>query len=401
MNQSNFFLRSCLAFVALLGCWVVAAPVNAQFHEDFEKLGSTWQQSETDCVIQKSKWSSQRVNEQAVNNRFEQIKFTAGHGTHIFVTHDVTPALVIAELKPSVRVRSESRGAKIYVRVVLPETPAPDGSGPMTTLVSGNAYKSNGKWQRLTFGGKAANSDLASSLREKVWLLRREYGQHVSATGAYIDKVVLNLYSGAGETSIDIDDLKVEGIVAAKPVLAKQVIVRDDKVQGAAAFEPQADKKQSLVVRDGTVLLVKKQPFFASIIQHNGEPFNYLKALGFNVIELKRTATYEQLESASKLDLWLVCPPPSNVGLSKIPFQFDRVMAWKLGDNLTGRDLPVLEQRIQEIRESDQRLGRPIIGHAASDWTRPDKLNRYSRRWFATTGHQFFGESVQRLDSGS
>ena len=370
MNYSNLSYRASLALAVLVGCWVQAMPAHAQFHEDFEKLGSTWQQSETDCVIQKSNWSSQRVNEQSKNNRFEQIKFTAGHGTHIFVTHDVTPALVISELKPSVRVRSESRGTKIYVRIVLPETPAPDGSGPMTTLVSGDAYKSNGKWQRLTFGGGAKNSDLAASLREKVWLLRREYGPHVSATGAYIDKVVLNLYSGAGETSIDVDDLKVDGIVAAKPVLAKQVdVVRDNQVRGAAAYEPQTDKKRSLVVRDGTVLLVKKQPFFASIIQHNGEPFNYLKAIGFNVIELKRTATYEQLESASKLDLWLVCPPPSNVGLSKIPFHFDRVMAWKLGENLTSRDLPVLEQRIQEIRESDQRVGRPIIGIAASDWT--------------------------------
>ena len=370
MNHSKLFYRASLALAVLVGCCVLASPAFAQFHEDFEKLGSTWRQSETDCVIQNSKWSSQRVNEQSENNRFEQIKFTAGHGTHIFVTHDVTPALVIAELKPSVRVRSESRGAKIYVRIVLPETPAPDGSGPMTTLVSGGAYKSNGKWQRLTFGGDGKKSDLAASLREKIWLLRREYGQHVSATGAYIDKVVLNLYSGAGETSIDIDDLKVDGIVAAKPVLTKQAnIVRDDKVRGVAAQEIQADKKRSLVVRDGTVLLVKKQPFFASIIQHNGEPFDYLQALGFNVIELKRTATYEQLESANKLDLWLVCPPPSNVGLSKIPFHFDRVMAWKLGENLTSRDLPVLEQRIQEIRESDQRVGRPIIGHAISGWT--------------------------------
>ena len=370
MSHSKIFCRSIIAVAVAAGFWLSATPANAQFHEDFEKLGSTWQQSETDCVIQKSKWSSRRVNEKTENNRFEQVNFTTGQGTHIFVTHDVTPALVIPELKPSVRVRSEVRGVKVYVRVVLPETPSPDGNGPMTTLVSGDAYKSNGKWQRLTFGGKGANSDLADNLREKIWLLRREYGQHVSATGAYIDKVALNLYSGPGRTSIDIDDLKVDGIVAAKAVLQEHVeVVRDKKVHGVSAFEQATDKKRSLVVRDGTVLLVKKQPFFAKIIQHNGEPFNYLKALGFNVVELKRTATYEQLELASKLDLWIVCPPPSNVGLSEIPFHFDRVMAWKLGDNLTGRDLPVIEQRIQEIRESDQRVGRPIIGHAVSDWT--------------------------------
>ena len=371
MNHFNPFCRLFIATAIAVVVWGWSAtPVHGQFHEDFEKLGTTWQQSKTDCVIPRSKWSAQRINEETEDNRFEQIKFTTGHGTHVFVTHDVPPSLVISELQPSVRVRSEVRGAKIYARVVLPETPAPDGNGPMTTLVSGGAYKSNGRWQRLTFGSDGAKSDLAKKLREKVWLLRREHGPHVSAAGAYVDKVALNLYSGAGVTSVDIDDLKVDGIVAAKPVLHEQVeVVRDDKVRRAAAFQADSDKKRSLVVRDGTVLLVKKQPFFAKIIQHNGEPFDYLKAMGFNVIELKRTATYEQLESASKLDLWLVCPPPSNVGLSKIPFHFDRVMAWMLGDNLTGRDLPVLEQRIQEVRESDQRYGRPIIGHAASDWT--------------------------------
>jgi len=282
MSHYKIICRSIVAVAVLAGLWLSAAPVNAQFHEDFEQLGSTWQQSETDCVIHKSKWSSRRVNEKTANNRFEQINFTTGPGTHIFVTHDVTPALVIPELKPSVRVRSGVRGAKIYVRVVLPETPSPDGEGPMTTLVSGDAYKSNGKWQRLTFGGKGANSDLAADLREKVWLLRREYGQHVSATGAYIDKVALNLYSGPGRTSIEIDDLKVDGIVAAKPVLHEHVeVVRDKKVRGASAFEQATDKKRSLVVRDGTALLVKKQPFFAKIIQYNGEPFNYLKAGSF------------------------------------------------------------------------------------------------------------------------
>ena len=83
----------------------------------------------------------------------------------------------------------------------------------------------------------------------------------MSATGAYIDKVALNLYSGPGRTSIDIDDLKVDGIVAAKAVLHEHVeVVRDKKVHGVSAFEQATDKKRSLVVRDGTVLLVKNNP---------------------------------------------------------------------------------------------------------------------------------------------
>ena len=96
MSHSKIFCRSIIAVAVAAGFWLSATPANAQFHEDFEKLGSTWQQSETDCVIQKSKWSSRRVNEKTENNRFEQINFTTGQGTHIFVTHDVTPALVLS-----------------------------------------------------------------------------------------------------------------------------------------------------------------------------------------------------------------------------------------------------------------------------------------------------------------
>jgi hypothetical protein len=365
LTQLPLFLCALLA-----GLWVPSQSL-AQFHQTFENLTPSWQRSETDCVIQNRRWDVRRVNEQEVNNRFERIKFATGHGTHIFVTHDVTPALVIPELKPSVRIRSEHRGAKIFARVVLPETPSPDGVGPMTTLVAGEAYRSNGKWQTIAIETRGSNRNLADRLREKIWLLRREHGHHVTAKGAYVDKVVLNLYSGPGETTVDIDDLKVDGVVEAKPVIASRsaAVVRDRQVKAASGIQADSDKKPSLVLRDGTVLLVKKQPYFAKIIQHNGEPFDYLKALGFNVIELNSTASYEQLEQASKLDVWLICPPPSSVGLSSIPFHFDRVMAWKLGDRLTGRDLPVVEQRVREIRESDPRIGRPIFGHAASDWT--------------------------------
>lgn len=357
--------------IALSMAISVASISLGQFHEPFEKLTPSWQRSDTDCVIQSRKWDVRRQNEESANNRFERIKFSVGHGTHVFVTHEVTPALVIPELIPSVRIRSEHRGAKLFVRVVLPNTPSPDGVGPMTTLVPGQAYRANGKWQRIAIESGGANQNLADRLREKIWLLRREHGHHVTAKGAYVDKVVLNLYSGPGETTVDIDDLKVDGVVAARPIIASRPndLVRDNRVRAATGIQADSEKKQSLVLRDGTVLLVKKQPYFARIIQHNGEPFDYLKALGFNVIELNATASFEQLEKASKLDVWLICPPPSNVGLGPIPFHFDRVLAWKLGDRLTGRDLPVIEQRVREIRESDQRVGRPIFGHAASDWT--------------------------------
>ena len=45
------------------------------------------------------------------------------------------------------------------------------------------------------------------------------------------------------------------------------------------------------------------------------------------------------------------------------------MLAWSVGDGLSRQNLGVLEQRIREIRESDSRNGRLIVGNARADWS--------------------------------
>ncbi|MFK7766899.1 MAG: hypothetical protein AB8B55_06725 [Mariniblastus sp.] len=358
----------------ILFAWI-PAPTSAQFHEDFESTAPSWKQSESDCVIADGKWTQRRSNEIETRNRFEKIYFENGSGSNIFVTHDVEPSFVIAELMPTVRLKSARAGIRLFVRVVLPHTPSPSGNGPMTTLLPGPTYQQAGKWETLSFA--ANKSNLQTQLKEEIWMLRRKFGADVDQRDAYIDKVVLNLYTGPGTTNVQIDDLKLNGIVSASNLKERIATIGttrvDSKVQPAGMTQ-ETGKRKSLVVRDGTVLLVKKKPFFPRIVQHNGEPLAYLKALGFNTIELKSTATYEQLRQALELDLWFICPAPGSAGLSPIEFHFDRVLAWSVGEGINGKDLPVIQQRIREIRQSDQREGRPIIGNAASYWSQLAQL---------------------------
>ena len=135
-----------------------------------------------------------------------------------------------------------------------------------------------------------------------------------------------------------------------------------------AQFSQEVDRRPSLVQRDGSVLEVRGRPYFARVIQHRGEDFEFLRSLGFNTIELSATATEDQLKMAAELDLWLVCPAPPSAGLKAIPFEYDRVLAWSLGNDLTGHDLQNIRARSREIRESDQRGGRPIVGDVHSHW---------------------------------
>lgn len=240
----------------------------------------------------------------------------------------------------------------------------------MTTILRGPVYTTPGRWQTLSFAD--LKRDLTELLQQEIWVLRTNHGEQVTAKDAYIDKVALNVYTTPGSTRIDLDDLKVEGQVAAQPF--EEMIVEDSQVAQASAIDQETGKPKALVVRDGTILLAKGKPFFPRVIEHNGEKLEYLKALGFNVVQLRRTATYEQLKEAKRLNIWLICPPPSTIGLQPIPLMFDRVLAWQVGEGLKGRNVKLIERTVREIRESDARFGRLVIGHADAEWSQVARI---------------------------
>ena len=363
-------LLVCVAFVCIT---VPASKAAAQFHEYFESPTPTWRRAEADCKVSPQKWRQTRANEVELRNRFEKIEFDCGPGTRLMIAHDVPPAFMISDLKPSVRIKASRAGVQLWAQVVLPHVLSPDGDGPLKTLLLGPSYSQTSTWQTLRFDDKTHN--LQAQLKEQLWLLRRKFGPDVSARDAYVDQIFLNLHCGVGKTIVQIDDLKVDGTVDAKRI-ADQVrihgtldaVAPDSSKVELASMNRAIEKQPSLVVRDGTVLLVRKKPFFPRIIQHHGEPFDFLDALGFNTIELRQTATDAQLEEAQRLGMWIVCPPPTSIGLTSITFRYDRVLAWSLGLNLTGRNLETIQQKIREIRQSDQREGRPVVANASSHW---------------------------------
>ena len=348
----------------LIAIPVFCQPVAGQFVNDFESPVTSWQLRETDCRDLRKGMEHRRVNETEAQNRVEQFFFDAGQGTKIFVSHEIPAAFIIPDLQASVRVKGERAGIQLMVRVVLPETNSPSGDGPMRTLIPGPIYTDAGRWQNLAIGH---SDDMAEKLQEKIWVLRREYGRHVSDKNAFIDAVVLNLYSEPGTQRCQIDDLVVSGIVDASKVKENGAPKKNSKVQ-PVGFQENRESRPSLSLRDGSVVEVKQKPFFALIARHHGEPFSFLKSLGFNTIELASAATDQQLREAEQLDMWLICPPPASAGLRDISFSFDRVLAWTTGSRLSGKNLKNVRERIREIRESDLRTGRPVVGHVQADW---------------------------------
>lgn len=342
-------------------------PLIAQHYESFDSAEPTWQLRDADCAVPKDHWHSTRIDHQNDSGRYERIRYQCGNGTKILISHPIPKARVIGELIPSVAVRTDHEGVQLMVRVVLPNTPDEDDSSrPMKTLLKGPISRAASGWQQLSFQDE--KYDLQEKLERHLWVLRRKYGSHVSSQSAYIDLVVLNVYTGPGKQQVDIDDLKVKGIVSADQVDAAALpMVHFDSAVRPASYLQQRSSN-ALVRRNGTVIETKGKPFFARVIQHNGEPFELLRSLGFNTVELRTTATEAQLKEADEADIWLVCPPPASVGLTSIDKEFDRVLAWSVGHKLSLRDLASVREIVREIRESDSREGRPVVANIESGW---------------------------------
>ena len=367
--------RAVSAFVAIVMIVATTDFVAAQFTKPFDKGIATFKRHQSDCSMDSSTWrqtrdvESEGGGEDQSATTFERIRFRCGSGTNMFVSHEVPHAYIIPELKPAVRMKSTRAGAQVMVRIVLPNTIAPDSSGPMTTTLYGEKYTTPNQWQTIGFRGE--DFDLTELLKKELWFLRRKYGSHIDAKEAYVDRVVINLYSGPGEHDVQIDNLEINGLVPVNQLAASKrslLPITDPNVRQVAAITSR-EKRPSLVDRDGTVLIVNKRPFFPVVIEHNGEDFAFLKAIGFNTVELSTTVTEEQLAEAKRLDMWVVCPPPASIGVTDIGFEFDRVLAWSVGENLGGRDILTVAQRIREIRESDLRENRPVVGNVSSNWS--------------------------------
>ena len=146
--------------------------------------------------------------------RSEAFQLTAELGSYVHYTYDVGKAPVIDELNASIWVKANRPGTQLLCRVVLPRERDPkDVSQPLTVLAKGDKYQMTGRWQQL------ALRQPTKRLREQQQILQAELKHAVDVTDAYVDRLVLNLYSGPGLTEVWVDDLEV-GPVYREPAQA-------------------------------------------------------------------------------------------------------------------------------------------------------------------------------------
>jgi hypothetical protein len=370
-SSANFpqAARAWLALVGLAAAWTSGAA--GQSEQGFEQGPASWQLRETDCELPATAWTHERTPaEKHAGLSSEHFRFQTGHGSKILVAHSVDPSHLIPELQPEVWLKANRGGIRLAARVVIPPAANRGGQGPVKIMIDGPRYDHIGNWQRLSFGTGA--DSVEQRARDQLWTLSSKTGAALDIDKAYVDLIVLNLYTGPGACDVWIDDLRMGGAVTAEtasPDAAATGSIEDAYAVRLVAQQEGDPEATSWVRFDGNIIELGGQPFFARAVLHNGEPLDFLKELGFNVVELRGPPTLEQLMAAQSLDLWLVAPPPASAGLQPIGLEFDRVLAWSVGRNLSGRDLDHAIQTAKEIRYSDPRKGRPILADVRSNWS--------------------------------
>ena len=139
----------------------------------------------------------------------------------------------------------------------------------------------------------------------------------------------------------------------------------------AAGAAPEADPATGI---NRGVLEVAGEPFFPRVLDHSGEPFEAIAALGFNAVRLPTPASGDQIEAARRCGLWIVCPPPQLPevdvrrpdDLPAFSKNWDRVLLWDMGTGLSEADVDALAEHARRVRTCDRHAGRPLVASADS-----------------------------------
>jgi hypothetical protein len=343
-----------------------AAEAPSPFREHFESDATSWRFGQAD--VQYRTLDHQRARGAGrLGSSCESLSITAGNGSYVHIAHPAGNCRVVSELTIRLWLKATRSDLQVMARVVLPESRDPQTGQPLSALVRGSFYKQVGAWQELRV------SNFPQLVERQVRILRSQHGPQVDSRGAYVDLVAINIYGGQGQTQVWIDDLEIDGAVAAGDIAEAA-----GGANGPSA--PLAMAQPTKPVRlSGTILSVNGRPFFPRIIEYQGEPLALLAELGFNGIRVNEPPSRELSTEADEAGLWIVGPPPPLVAhetpegrwqVEPIDANYHRMLAWSIGQELTARDFENVAETARRLRAADRSHSRPLLFSPETDFLR-------------------------------
>lgn len=287
------------------------------------------------------------------------------------------PAKVSERLTAGVWVKSFKPGIQLKARLVLPKERDPNNpESPLTTQIFGDTYRNLRQWQPLSMG------NVPEAVRKHLPVLHARLGRAVDTSDAYIDQLILNIYTGQGVSEVWIDDLEVgpvqEGI-GPQPGESGAILAKHTQQQTEVAQPKSVEFVEGQIQIDG-------KPFFMLAIRHTDTPLKTLRDAQFNTVWFPSETPPESIEEAVRHGFWVVPsvpfptsgwdgtsakpkrPDPKQLdedaeGVARFLRRFissDAVLMWDLGHGRTIEEIGRVARVSEEIRGFDPRRPRGI-----------------------------------------
>ena len=286
------------------------------------------------------------------------------------------PALLAERMTARVQVKAYRAGVQVKARVVLPQERDPKNpDAPLTVTITGERYDKVRQWQPLGF-----DEDALGVFKRQLPVLRAKLGREVNAAGAYLDRIIVNVYAGPGITEVWLDDLEVGPVRDEDDASAAAPDQPAAKLRGDAATRP---KPKAVEFAEGQIL-VDGDPFFFLGIRHTDTPLKTLRDAGFNTVFFPNDATPATIEEAIRHGFWTVptLPLPKGEWAGSLPKKpdakqveddadmvarfvrkfksGDAVLMWDFGGGRTAEDLPRVARAADAVRAADPRRPRSV-----------------------------------------
>ena len=333
--------------------------------DGFETPKIAWRQEHTDATVKI--FAHDRTNRAAHEGLLsEGFQFEAGvGGGGLYFSYPMPRVPVTQDLKVGLYLRSNRSGMQLLGRVVLPNDVDPDSRRPSFVLVPGTVFESADRWQKLEL------VDMLPSIERQARVLRASTRRKVSIEGAYLERLVVNIYGGEGETDVYLDELTVGPVPAeltaapgAEPPRGPSARMIADRPRGPAepleAVQPGLNTRIKL---DRNRLTKDGFPWFFSAVRAPGADPVALRRAGCDALVLPKDATEETIRAAIAAGLLLIpeltgpddriLPDADRLAGQAAAFPGrDAVAFWSLGENLgQSIDLEGRQANLRRIRD--------------------------------------------------
>jgi hypothetical protein len=294
----------------------------------------------------------------------ERIRVTLGAGkndTNFAYFYYPTPVAPITEdLTAELWVHSNRAGVQLLARVVFPNIRNPKQlDEPLTRTVLLDTVKAPaGGWQKLIL---ARPEQLLQAQKQA---LRLDLKGDPDISGAYIDRLILNLYTAPGDVEVYVDNLEIG------PVRPRTAPPPSVTPKGPPGVPTGKDKSSARTDRGVPVefergrLTVGGVDVFPRFVKYSGTPMQALKEAGFNALYMPADIPPEVLEDAiDNYQFWIVpnIPPVSegNPDTATSP--------------LTARDADALATAIRKFKSGDAVLFWDLGAVRSEDYRRASR----------------------------